>query len=106
LLALHNFSRLHRQLTNKPAASQLYLQLGGGLSNLAAQAARSRVMAIVKVTILKGRDQAIKDRLVRGITEVMTREIDPDPSHIRVVIDEVEPGNYAVAGKTLAALGH
>jgi 4-oxalocrotonate tautomerase len=65
-----------------------------------------QAMAIVRVTILKGRDQAIKDRLVRGITEVMTREIDPDPSHIRVVIDEVEAGNYAVGGKTLSSLGH
>jgi 4-oxalocrotonate tautomerase len=63
-------------------------------------------MAIVKVTILKGRDQAIKDRLVQGITDVMTREIDPDPSHIRVVIDEVEPGNYAVGGKTLTSRKH
>jgi 4-oxalocrotonate tautomerase family enzyme len=58
-------------------------------------------MAIIRVTILKGRDQAIKDRLVQGLTDVMTREIDPDPSHIRVVIEEVEPGNYAVGGKTL-----
>lgn len=59
-------------------------------------------MAIVKVTILKGRDQAIKDRLVAGITEVMLREIDPDPSHVRVLIEEIEPGNYAVAGRTLS----
>jgi 4-oxalocrotonate tautomerase len=63
-------------------------------------------MAIVKVTILKGRDQAIKDRMVQGITEVMMREIDSNPAHIRVVIDEVEPGNYAVGGKTLSSLGH
>jgi len=58
-------------------------------------------MAIVKITMLEGRSQDIKDRLVAGITEVMNREIDPDPSHIRVVIDEVQPGNYAVAGKCL-----
>lgn len=63
-------------------------------------------MAIVTVTIMKGRDQAIKDRLVVGITEVLQREIDPDPSHIRVIIEEVEPGNYAVGGKTLKQLGH
>lgn len=58
-------------------------------------------MAIVKVTMLEGRSQEIKDRLVAGITEVMNREIDPDPSHIRIVIEEVQPGNYAVAGKCL-----
>ena len=63
-------------------------------------------MAIVRVTILKGRDQSIKERLVAGITEVLQREIDPDASHIRVIIDEVEPTNYAVGGKTLKQLGH
>ena len=63
-------------------------------------------MAIVRVTIMTGRDQAIKDRLVAGITEVMQREIDPDPSHIRVLIEEIEPGNYAVGGKTLQSRGH
>ena len=63
-------------------------------------------MAIVRVTIMTGRDQAIKDRLVAGLTEVMQREIDSDPSHIRVVIEEVEPGNYAVGGKTLKGMGH
>ena len=63
-------------------------------------------MAIVRITIMAGRDQGIKDRLVAGITEVLQREIDPDPSHIRVIIDEVEPGNYAVGGKTLKNMGH
>jgi 4-oxalocrotonate tautomerase len=63
-------------------------------------------MAIVRVTILKGRDQAIKDRLAAGITEVLTREIDSNPAHVRVVIEEVEAGNYAVGGKTLSSLGH
>ncbi|SIN65518.1 4-oxalocrotonate tautomerase [Parasphingorhabdus marina DSM 22363] len=58
-------------------------------------------MAIVKVTMLKGRDQETKQRMVAGITEVMNREIDPDPSHVRVVIEEIEPGNYAVGGKCL-----
>jgi 4-oxalocrotonate tautomerase len=62
-------------------------------------------MAIVRITMLEGRDQAIKERLVKGITEVMNREIDPDPSHIRVIIDEVQRGNYAVGGKTLASSG-
>ena len=60
-------------------------------------------MAIVTVVMLAGRSQEIKERLVAGITEVMNREIDPDPQHIRVVIEEVQPGNYAVAGRTLAA---
>mgnify|MGYP000099784658 CR=1 FL=1 len=61
-------------------------------------------MAIITVQILEGRSQEIKDRVVKGITDVMLKEIDPDPSHIRVVIDEIKPGNYAVGGKTLSHL--
>lgn len=63
-------------------------------------------MAIVRVTILKGREQGIKERLVAGLTEVLVREIDPDRSHVRVIIEEVEPGNYAVGGKTLHRSDH
>jgi len=60
------------------------------------------MMAIVNVLILEGRSQDIKDRVVKGITDVLLKEIDSDPSHIRVVIEEVKPGNYAVGGKTLS----
>lgn len=58
-------------------------------------------MAIVTVTILEGRSAEIKDRLVQGITDVMLREIDADPSHIRVLIDEIKGENYSVGGKRL-----
>lgn len=58
-------------------------------------------MAIVKVTMLAGRSGKVKDRIVEGITEVMTREVDPDPSHITVMIEEVDAGNYAVRGRRL-----
>ncbi|MBC6403542.1 MAG: tautomerase family protein [Hyphomonadaceae bacterium] len=61
-------------------------------------------MAIVTVQILEGRSQDTKDRVVKGITEVLLKEIDPDPGHIRVLIDEIKPGNYAVGGKTLGHL--
>ncbi|MEQ8691129.1 MAG: tautomerase family protein [Pseudomonadales bacterium] len=56
-------------------------------------------MAIVRITMLAGRPVEVKARLIEGITEVLNREIDPDPSHVRVVIDEVLPENYGVAGR-------
>ena len=36
-------------------------------------------MAIVRVTMLAGRPPEVKARVIRGITEVLNREIDPDP---------------------------
>ncbi|RMF07635.1 MAG: 4-oxalocrotonate tautomerase [Alphaproteobacteria bacterium] len=56
-------------------------------------------MAIVRVIMLEGRSTEIKARVIKGITEVMNREVDPDPSHVRVVIEEVKPENYGVAGR-------
>lgn len=56
-------------------------------------------MAIVTVTMLEGRPQEVKDRVMQGITDVLVREIDPDPRHIRILIDEIKAENYAVAGK-------
>jgi len=59
-------------------------------------------MAIVKVTILEGRSKEVKARVIKGITDVLMREIDPDPHHIRVLIDEIKPENYGVAGRYIS----
>lgn len=61
-------------------------------------------MAIVTVTIMKAKDEETKDRVVEGITKVMTDHVDPDPEHVRVLIQEIGAGNYAVAGKRLQPL--
>ena len=58
-------------------------------------------MAVVTVTLLEGRDQEIEERVIKGITEVLTKELDPNPQHIRVILDEVSRGNYGVAGKSI-----
>jgi 5-carboxymethyl-2-hydroxymuconate isomerase len=41
-------------------------------------------MAIVTVTLLEGRNQEVKERVIKGITDVLTKELDPNPQHIRV----------------------
>tara|TARA_B100000497_G_scaffold127002_1_gene167454 strand:+ start:1426 stop:1605 length:180 start_codon:yes stop_codon:yes gene_type:complete len=58
-------------------------------------------MAVVTVTLLEGRDQEVKERVIKGITEVLTNELDPNPQHIRVILNEVSRGNYGVAGKSI-----
>ena len=56
-------------------------------------------MAIINVTILKGRSPETKNRIIEGLTAVMVDTIDAKPHQVRVVIDEVDGGNYAVGGK-------
>ncbi|MEM6683858.1 MAG: 2-hydroxymuconate tautomerase family protein [Pseudomonadota bacterium] len=59
-------------------------------------------MAIVTLTILEGRSLEIKDKVIEGITKVLTEHIDPDPSHIRVMINEISADNYAVGGRRIS----
>lgn len=58
-------------------------------------------MAIIYVTILKGRSRETKNRIIEGMTDVMIDAIDAKPHQVRVIINEVEGGNYAVGGKPL-----
>lgn len=58
-------------------------------------------MAIINVTILKGRSRETKNRIIEGLTDVMIDAINAKPDQVRVVINEVEGGDYAVGGKPL-----
>lgn len=63
-------------------------------------------MAIVTITIIEGRDADTKARLVAGLTDVVVETLDAKPQQVRVVIDEVADGNYAVAGKQVFLRDH
>ena len=56
-------------------------------------------MAVVTVTIIKGRDRRTKNRLIARLTDAVVDTMGAEPRQVRVIINEVEDGNYAVAGK-------
>ncbi len=58
-------------------------------------------MAIVSIVIHEGRDQPVKDRLMQALTDAVCDSLGIEPRQVRVVIQEVPRGNYAVAGKTV-----
>lgn len=58
-------------------------------------------MAIVDVTLLEGRSQAVKDRVMARLTQVLVEELGAKPAQVRVVLREVRPGCYAVAGQAV-----
>lgn len=58
-------------------------------------------MAIVTVVIHEGRDQPTKDRLMQALTDTMCSNLGIEPRQVRIVLQEVARGNYAVAGKTV-----
>ncbi len=62
-------------------------------------------MPYVKVEIAKGiasRDQ--KRAVIRGMTDVLVRELGRDPEYIFVVIDEVDTDNWGRKGESLTEL--
>lgn len=63
-------------------------------------------MAIVTITIIEGRDAATKAKLVQGLTDVVVDTLNAQPNQVRVVIDEVRDGNYAVGGKQVFLGNH
>jgi 4-oxalocrotonate tautomerase len=56
-------------------------------------------MAIIDVTILEGRSQDVKNRVMARLTEVLVEELGAKPAQVRVVLREVRGGAYAVAGQ-------
>ena len=58
-------------------------------------------MAIIEVTISKGRSLEVKEKIIAGITDVMIETINAKPQQVRVIIREVEEGCYGVAGKPI-----
>ena len=55
-------------------------------------------MAIVSITIIEGRDQETKSRLIERMTDVVIETLDAKPGQVRVIINEVQDGAYGVAG--------
>ena len=62
-------------------------------------------MAIINITIIEGRDRAVKERLITALTDAAVRELNAKPEQVRVVINEVADGCYAVAGKPVYLRG-
>ena len=56
-------------------------------------------MAIIDVTILEGRSQDVKNRVMARLTEVLVEELGAKPAQVRVVLRDVRGGAYAVAGQ-------
>ena len=55
-------------------------------------------MAIVSITIIEGRSPGTKCRLAARLTDAVVETLNAEPRQVRVVINEVPEGNYAVAG--------
>jgi 4-oxalocrotonate tautomerase len=68
-------------------------------------ARRDRKMPIVRVEIARGIatvDQ--KKAVIRGMTDVLVRELGRNPEYVFVIIDEVDTDNWGRKGQSLTEL--
>jgi 4-oxalocrotonate tautomerase len=56
-------------------------------------------MPVVRVTWFEGKDAVAKQAVAADITESIVKHTGTDASYIYVVFEDVEPSNWAGAGK-------
>ncbi len=62
-------------------------------------------MPIAQITIIEGRDDERKERLIAEVTEAIHRALDAPRENIRVIIHEVKKTEFGIAGKSARQLG-
>ena len=55
-------------------------------------------MPILDITLLEGRSDEKKARLIREVTDATVRALDTPPESVRVILREVHPSHFAVGG--------
>lgn len=55
-------------------------------------------MPIVQVSLLAGRSDQQKKKLLSSITEAVVNSVGGSPDSVRVIINEINPSHWSVAG--------
>jgi len=55
-------------------------------------------MPLVQISIMEGRDDAAKERLIKEVTDAVEHSITAPRNSIRVLINELPPSHWGVAG--------
>ncbi|MBN8531061.1 MAG: 2-hydroxymuconate tautomerase family protein [Alphaproteobacteria bacterium] len=55
-------------------------------------------MPIVQIHLLSGRSEKKKRKLVAAVTEAIVSTVDVPPEKVRIILSDMKPENYAVAG--------
>jgi 4-oxalocrotonate tautomerase len=59
-------------------------------------------MPIIELNIAEGRTVEQKTAAMAAITDAVVRTLDVRPEQVRILINEVNPENFAIAGETMA----
>jgi 4-oxalocrotonate tautomerase len=56
-------------------------------------------MPIVQIHLMHGRSDEKKRILVAKVTEAICNSLDQQPENVRIILQEMLPNDYAIAGK-------
>lgn len=59
-------------------------------------------MPIIQLNVAEGRTVEQKLAAMAAITDAVVRTLDVRPEQVRILINEVSPENFAIAGETMA----
>ena len=59
-------------------------------------------MPLIQVTLVEGRTPEQKQDFVRQVTAAAVAALGSAPESVRIVLQEVDPDNWVVAGETMA----
>lgn len=62
-------------------------------------------MPLAQISILEGRDDEKKERLIRAVTDAIESSLDAPRDTIRVVLTEIPKQHWGVGGESVAARG-
>ena len=79
-------------------AAANYYSLGGPRDAFIAEFHAKITMPIIDITLLEGRTHEQKSALITEVTGAAVRTLGAPPQTVRVIIREVEPPHFAVAG--------
>ena len=63
-------------------------------------------MPIIEVTLVEGRSQENKEALIAGLTETAVRVLGAPSQSVRVILREIPPEHFGVAGRSKAKSGN
>ncbi|MEA3362664.1 MAG: 4-oxalocrotonate tautomerase family protein [Thermodesulfobacteriota bacterium] len=61
-------------------------------------------MPYVEFNLTKGATKEQKAQLVEGVTDLLVKVLDKNPSSTQVMIKEIEPENWGISGRSVKSL--
>ncbi|TDL65103.1 2-hydroxymuconate tautomerase [Neobacillus sp. YX16] len=58
-------------------------------------------MPFIQVNMLKGRSPEKKEQLIREVTDVVSAVLDAPVQSVRIMINELEPEHWGIAGESV-----